>query len=792
MLHLATRLPHVATRLARDVVVCLGLALSLIILSSNTVASAQTRHALLIGIDHYAPPAGAVPAVSPAGHALDSRFAPGASWINLQGPGVDIASIKVLLAENFGFKDVRVLSDQQATRQGILTALDQLVADTRSGDLDVIYYAGHGSKRLDTLSSKNHFDETIVPADAWKGADDIRDKELAVRFDRIVYDKHAHLTAIFDSCNSGTMARGITESVQRVLPYDDRDVAAEKKKDPTTVVEADLKQIPQNGDAIIIAAAASDESAAEAKYTDDFQWHGAFSRALVHVLESSTQTLNAADVVAEVSDMLHADRVPFQQPSVEGRTQQSLFGDPVAAHALHVRVSSVSPTDLKLDLGSAAGFDTGTQFTAIEPGPDGTKAVIEVQRIDEPLVSIARLVGAAATVKVGQVFELTQMVYPKEARLAIFASLPEPDASQAALDAKSLFPGLTWVEDPAVDRIDFLVVKGDAGWVAYNQRGEIVAPGPTPKGAAFLALGPPSSLRAAIEHSLPFQRNAFTFTQRLAEANYVLALRQKSGTAQYAFFDPVVLAPHPPDRWVRSAEDDPDETALNGGVPPEVVCRNDVSLPVRTAWLSDSGQTANSLVLALNRRIARLGKLRLWLQSPALAPGTAGWPYHPVITQHNSDAPISGILHPQQQYDVRLVTTAEQRAAHNPIPRYVYLFGFDCAANPYPLYPPDNLNGVATVPQPGPGGVYPLSIELGVQEAVGLPLGADTLFLMVTSEKLTQPGVLIMDGVLDEGARGGGGRFDELIADMSSAGTRGPVAIPTNWWIQQLVLPSRP
>jgi hypothetical protein len=108
------------------------------------------------------------------------------------------------------------------------------------------------------------------------------------------------------------------------------------------------------------------------------------------------------------------------------------------------------------------------------------------------------------------------------------------------------------------------------------------------------------------------------------------------------------------------------------------------------------------------------------------------------------------------------------------------------------LYPPENLNGVATVPQPGPGGVYPLSVALGVQEAVGLPLGADTLFLMVTSEKLTQPGVLIMDGVLDAGARGAGGRFDELIADMSSAGTRGPVAIPTNWWIQQLVLPSRP
>lgn len=163
--------------------------------------------------------------------------------------------MRVLLEQSYGFHDIRVLNEQQATRQGILAAIDQLVVDSHRGDLVVFYYAGHGSQRLDTLSSKNHLDETIVPIDAWKGAEDIRDKELALRFDKIVYDTPAHLTAIYDSCNSGTMARGITNSVQRFLSYDDRDVAQEKKKDPTTVTELDLKQIPQKGDAIIIAAA---------------------------------------------------------------------------------------------------------------------------------------------------------------------------------------------------------------------------------------------------------------------------------------------------------------------------------------------------------------------------------------------------------------------------------------------------------------------------------------------------------------------------------------------------------
>jgi hypothetical protein len=242
---------------------------------------------------------------------------------------------------------------------------------------------------------------------------------------------------------------------------------------------------------------------------------------------------------------------------------------------------------------------------------------------------------------------------------------------------------------------------------------------------------------------------------------------------------------------VRSAEDDPSDTALNAGVQPEVVCRNDVSLPVRTAWLADRSESGNDLVLALNRRIVRLGKLRVWLQSPSLAPGAAGWPYHLAITESSSDKAISGLLHPDQTYDIRLLTTADQRAATTPIPKYVYLFGFDCAANPFLLYPERDLNGGAKTPQPGVDGVYPLSVLLK-QVQVGTPLGADTLFLMATAEKISDPSLLLSDGSLERGTRGTQSRFDELITDLSDAGTRGPVNVPTNWLVQQLVLPSRP
>ena len=127
--------------------------------------------------------------------------------------------------------------------------------------------------------------------------------------------------------------------------------------------------------------------------------------------------------------------------------------------------------------------------------------------------------------KVGQIFELSKMIYPEAARLVIFAPKPESVPSDAIAAAKKMFPDLTWVDDPTVKPIDFLVMDGEQGWVAYNQSGQAVAPEGKPKGTAFLLLGPPQSLTTAIEQSVPFKRNAFSFTQKLAEANYLLAMR---------------------------------------------------------------------------------------------------------------------------------------------------------------------------------------------------------------------------------------------------------------------------
>jgi hypothetical protein len=664
-----------------------------------------------------------------------------------------------------------------------------LGADAGPGDLVVFYFAGHGSRRLDTNSSKNHLDETIVPIDAWQGTEDIRDKELAVLFNRIVFEKQARLTAIFDSCHSGTMARGATDSVQRTLPYDDRDVA----KETGATTELDLEQIPQKGNAIIVAAADPTESAVEAQYPDDGEFHGAFTRALVRVLRSNTETLSAEDTIAEVSSILHADPVPFQQPSVEGRLKESLFGEAIAPHPLHVHIAKIEGTRLTLDLGSAVGFDVGTQFRALE-GTREPKTVLEVSKINGPMSALAQVQSGAADIAVGETFEMSKMVYPQAARLTVF--LPKaagsPDAASVA-QTKVLFPRLTWVQDPTETQIKYFVVQGAAGWVAIDQNNHAIAPGGRAQGPAFLMLGPPPSLIARIQQSEPFKRSAFLFTENLGDANYILTMRLRAdGTREYAFVSPEVLANHPANTYLRSTEEDAVETGLNDGLAPEVVCRSDSSMPVMTAWLHGSGASEpadDELAPALDRRMVRIGRLRLWQQSPALAPGSAGWPYRLAFAKSGSADPMpAGPLQVDEAYDVQLLKAPGSSGAM--LPKYVYLFGFDCAANPQLFYPTAASEGSGRFPEPDRYGAYPASLKLA-SEVVGTPLGADTFFLVASKEKIADPNVLVDDGVIVRTARGGD-PFEQLIVAMGDATTRGPDTVPKEWLVQHVLIPSKP
>ena len=132
----------------------------------------------------------------------------------LPGPSNDVQSMEAFLVEEWEFSpsDVRVLVDEQATKDGILRALEVWLPEvTEPGDRIVVYYSGHGSQVPDEDGDEEDgLDETFVPTDYGQNGkrdqDMVIDDELA-RALRALRDRQVLLVA--DSCHSGTVSRSV-------------------------------------------------------------------------------------------------------------------------------------------------------------------------------------------------------------------------------------------------------------------------------------------------------------------------------------------------------------------------------------------------------------------------------------------------------------------------------------------------------------------------------------------------------------------------------------------------------
>ncbi|MFN8244757.1 MAG: caspase family protein [Ferruginibacter sp.] len=146
-----------------------GYLLIVALLISSKPANCQNRHVLLIGIDHYAAPAGYVSSKVGRANSVISKDAVMMYWREFYCCAFDFNS------------NMDTLLNAAATRQRILASMESLLAGgSKQGDVAFIFFAGHGSFNRNSLSFEaNKTDQTIVPADSWKeGVSDIRDKEL--------------------------------------------------------------------------------------------------------------------------------------------------------------------------------------------------------------------------------------------------------------------------------------------------------------------------------------------------------------------------------------------------------------------------------------------------------------------------------------------------------------------------------------------------------------------------------------------------------------------------------------
>lgn len=172
-----------------------------LMLLSSVILAAQERRALLIGIGEY-------PAES--------------EWTLVHGDN-DVRIIReFLLGQGLRGECIETITNEKATKKGILSALERLTKIAGKGDAGYIHFSGHGQQVTDLDGDEEDgFDEAWVPYDArkkyvsrvYEGENHIIDDEINVCLKKLRAKVGAkgRITLVSDACHSGSGSRGLGE-----------------------------------------------------------------------------------------------------------------------------------------------------------------------------------------------------------------------------------------------------------------------------------------------------------------------------------------------------------------------------------------------------------------------------------------------------------------------------------------------------------------------------------------------------------------------------------------------------
>ena len=210
---------------------------------------------------------------------------------DLRGCVNDVENMREMLITLFGFdpENIRVLTDERATFEGILERIYWLLHSSRKGDELLFHYSGHGSQVRDRNGDElnDGLDEILCPYDLnWE--EPFTDDTLAELFKKV--HKHANLTMVWDSCHSGSMTRGLgnpgrlgTPNMSRFLtpPFDIVSRSMDRELPKSTIGKK------QKGSQrhVLLSGCRDDQTSADAHIDNKYQ--GAFTWALTSTIRAN-------------------------------------------------------------------------------------------------------------------------------------------------------------------------------------------------------------------------------------------------------------------------------------------------------------------------------------------------------------------------------------------------------------------------------------------------------------------------------------------------------------------------
>ena len=249
-----------------------------------------------------------------------------------------------LLVHRFGFQpsDIVKLTDQQATRQAILTTFEEhLIKQAQPGDVVVFHFSGHGSRVVDPDQDfPDGLNSTLVPVDSplpegfpsqGGPVQDITGHTLFLLGSAIPTE---NFTMILDSCHSGGAKRGnllirarrggnnLTMS-EAELAYQDQWLSR-LDMPPETFINRRREGIAKG---VAIASAKRDQYAADTPFEDFYA--GAFTYVLTQYLWQQTGTTLFDSTLGNVARTTTQLSFSAQEPQFEAQPGTSYDRQPV-------------------------------------------------------------------------------------------------------------------------------------------------------------------------------------------------------------------------------------------------------------------------------------------------------------------------------------------------------------------------------------------------------------------------------------------------------------------------------
>jgi hypothetical protein len=751
---------------------------------SQTRGDAGSRRAVLVGIDAYRP----------------ATFTPGQilRWRNLAGCVSDATAMAAVLQTRFGFlpQNILVLTNRQATRPAILAALEQqFVQNTSPGDIRFFYYAGHGSQVGNSLSREpDKKDETIVPADSGAGAPDIRDKELRRAFNAAL-DRGAKLTAVFDSCHSGSISRGpLSEDGSRHAEPEPRDVRDGSEAGP----------LPESRGALVLSACL-DYQLANELLSPEGTPHGAFTLALLDTLCACPPRCSTGELYAGLKARLQRSH-PNQEPvatATSERLRLTWLGEEPDTRDARLLVAVAEARDdrtVLLQGGKAIGLEPGCELRPVPPGQDTPR--IEVVSVEGLTHAQGRILeGTPQEVRTNNLFVVRKWVRSPGAVLSVWicpapASAAELATTAAVLEQSAKQAGYHWVSDPTDDTPSHLVFWSGDGWCLRreNKPAEPLGRELTPtalsarlksekpaKVRLFVNLPLPSDWSGSLDLGAQSRNNSVIFAPCEGMAHYLPVGRAVQGQLSYA--------------WVQA------NLQTNQGLSASL------PMPARTEWCAGPAATND-----LCRAALRLQQIKAWL---SLDPPTGATPFpyrlavkeaktgktaciqdeRPVQTLTRQGiprlVPSSKVPTLRNSMEYRLALVGDPKTKPVPASHYVYVFILDQYGASHLLYPTDaSGENLFPVPNQPPGAEYVLD---GSDFKIEPPLGLDHYILFASLERLDHPkAVFEMEGVRTRSAETEANPLENLLRNVGASARSGRSVVPQNWSIQRLAARSIP